>query len=243
MEPVPSAVIERALQTLLGSEALEFLQEDFEACQDHLRRAFRLRAFETHPDRAQALGVTAREATERFRAVSQAFEVLKELARDPGSLIKLKSLAAKPSAPPSRPFVAAPQHDHFYRGPAPDRHLRVAELLYFTGRVSWRTMIDAIAWQRKQRPAIGELAVAWGLLTRSDLAHILAERSRERCLEPIGEFACRHGWLSRTDLSRLVARQRKLQRPIGEYFVQRGAITPLALMDALRRQRNAPRAH
>ena len=44
------------------------------------------------------------------------------------------------------------------QGPLPRRRLRLAEFLYYTGRVSWQSLIGAIVWQRSTRPHFGELA-------------------------------------------------------------------------------------
>ena len=83
-------------------------------------------------------------------------------------------------------------------------------------------MIDAIVWQRMQRPPIGEIARQWNMLTEDDIQKILKERSFN---EKFGAHALRKGYISAFQLLALVGRQRSLQRPIGEYFIEHGMLT------------------
>jgi hypothetical protein len=107
----------------------------------------------------------------------------------------------------------------------PPRRLRFAEYLYYAGRVPWTAFVEAIAWQRRQRPAVGRIAVDWGFLEARDVAEIL-ERRRVAAAQriPFGEFAVRLGYLTSFQLLALLGRQLRLQQRIGAFFVERGYI-------------------
>jgi len=115
----------------------------------------------------------------------------------------------------------------------PRRRLKLAEFLYYSGRVSWQDFVAAIAWQRGQRPAVGRIAVDFGFLDRWEVAEILERRRLEGAArEPFGEFAVRRGYLTPFQLLALLGQQLRLQQPIGQYFVGRGLVEELDLDQA-----------
>jgi len=112
----------------------------------------------------------------------------------------------------------------------PRRRLRLAEYLYYSGRVGWQDFVAAVAWQRGQRPAMGRLAVELGLLGQRDVTDLLERRRREGAqAQPFGEFAVRRGFLTRSQLLAVVGRQKQGERRIGLYFVERGLLTAVEL--------------
>jgi hypothetical protein len=107
----------------------------------------------------------------------------------------------------------------------PRRRIRLAEYLYYSGRISWAVMVEAIAWQRRQRPAVGRIAVDFGFLTPLEVIDVIERRHRAGAHEvPFGEFALRLGMITPFERLAMVGRQVRLQRPIGQYFVERGLI-------------------
>jgi hypothetical protein len=117
----------------------------------------------------------------------------------------------------------------------PRRRLRFAEYLYYSGRARWSELVEAIAWQRAQRPPLGRIAVELGFIGPDDVGVIL-ERRREAGAHatPFGEWAVRLGYLSSFQLLALLGRQLRLQQPIGRFFVERG-ILELDEIDAVHR--------
>jgi hypothetical protein len=108
----------------------------------------------------------------------------------------------------------------------PRRRLRLAEYLYYSGRVGWQDFVAAVAWQRGQRPAMGRLAVELGMLGQRDVADLLERRRREGAqTQPFGEFAVRRGFLTRSQLLAVVGKQKQGERRIGQYFVEQGLLT------------------
>jgi hypothetical protein len=207
--------VDRAMGLLFGEERPE--EVGGPGWRDELREAFRRRALETHPDRAAALGRTAASLAEDFQELLEAFQLLSTLPVP----------RPRPAAVPHRAAertARAPQ-DHVIHGSLPRRPLMFAEYLYYSGRVSWRNMVEAVAWQRRQRPAIGRIAVEWGHLSDEEVREILESRRREGTAhEPFGEYARRKGYLSASQLLALLGRQRRMQRRIGQYFVEAGLL-------------------
>jgi hypothetical protein len=116
----------------------------------------------------------------------------------------------------------------------PQRRLRLAEFLYYSGRVTWQDFVAAIAWQRAQRPAVGRIAVDFGFLDRDEVAEILERRRAEGAAgDPFGEFAVRRGYLTPFQLLAMLGQQLRLQQPIGQFFVGRGLVED-ADLDRLR---------
>lgn len=199
-----------------------------------LRSTYRRRAMETHPDRARALGRGERELLREFGAVTDAYRILSSLRAGP---LPRADAQGAPSRPPPRPgssketrAAAARWAEAPGRAPPPPRELprqklRFAEFLYYSGRVRWSELVDAIAWQRAQRPPVGRIAVRFGFLAPDDVGVIL-ERRREAGASaiPFGEWAMRLGYLTPFQLLATLGQQLRLQRPIGRFFVEHGLI-------------------
>jgi hypothetical protein len=114
----------------------------------------------------------------------------------------------------------------FYRGPIPHRRLRLAEFLYYTGRVSWQSLIGAVVWQRRAQPRFGELAREMRNISSQDLVRILGSRLRH---EQTGETAQRLRLLTSTQVERILRLQRARRRLIGRYFVEKESMTSAVL--------------
>jgi hypothetical protein len=223
------------------------------AWQDTLKATYRQRAMQTHPDRARALGRAEADLLREFRRVAEAYRLLASLrnrALPPGGG------RARAPAPPSRrpapsprrdsaPARSAPRPSAAPAGPPPRasgaprvrasvrpedlprRRLRFAEYLYYSGRVRWTELVEAVAWQRAQRPPVGRIAVDFGFLAPGDVGVVL-ERRREAGASGVafGEWAVRLGYLTPFQLLAVLGQQLRRQRPIGQFFVERGLILP-----------------
>jgi hypothetical protein len=107
----------------------------------------------------------------------------------------------------------------------PRRRLRFAEYLYYSGRVPWTAFVESIGWQRRQRPPVGRIAVDWGFLEPEDVPRIMEERRRRGAQAvPFGEFAVRLGYLTSFQILAILGQQLRLQKRIGQFFVERGLI-------------------
>jgi len=205
--------VERALDLVFGANRP--VSASGEGFRREVREAFRRRALETHPDRAQALGRSESSLAEEFRRIFEAYELLSREEAPPTPRL----VAQRPRDQASRP-----PRDHLSRAPLPHRPLLFAEFLYYSGRASWRNLVEAVSWQRRQRPSIGRIAVEWGHLSDDEVREILDRRRRDRVEEPFGEYARRQGFLTGGQLLALLGRQRRLQRRIGQFFVETGIV-------------------
>jgi hypothetical protein len=279
------------------------------AWRDELKRAYKRRVLETHPDRAKALGRGEAELSREFRAVADAYRLLQDVP-DAGGWLRAhpppaarrspsrsaaaeaararqqaeararrqadawarsqaeararqeaevrraeharmaeearqarqreeerRARARRAAAEAPRPPPRAADWRHVVKPrPMPRRRVRLAEFLYYSGRISWAVMVEAIAWQRRQRPAVGRIAVDFGFLTPLEVIDVIARRQRAGAHDvPFGEFALRLGMITPFERLAMVGRQVRLQRPIGQYFVERGILGEHEF-DELRRQ-------
>jgi len=194
---------------------------------DELKTAFRKKALATHPDRSMTLGLAESELQVRFQEVSKAYEVLKFYitknketplthSNDWTRVRKAKNCAGKKSG------EAKWKEDHFFQGMLPDRRLKIGQFLYYSKIISWQTLIDAIVWQKKQRPLFGQIARDWGYLTSEDVVRII---SRKRYQDRFGDYALRNGYLTPFQQMAIAGRQRICQPLIGSHFIHKGVVT------------------
>ena len=203
--------MERALDLLFGANRPARLHGD--AFRREVREAFRRRALETHPDRAQALGRSEASLAEDFRRILEAYQVLSREEASPAP----RPVAQRPGA--RLPPAPGPS----YHASMPHRTLLFAEFLYYSGRASWRNLVEAVAWQRRQRPAIGRIAVEWGHLSDDEVREILDRRRREGSGgSPSASSPGAADSSPAAQLLALLGRQRRLQRRIGQFFVETG---------------------
>ncbi|MFA5322105.1 MAG: J domain-containing protein [Smithella sp.] len=250
-----SSELFQACETIFGPDVkvsndfLEYLQPI------GIKTAFRKRAFETHPDRARAMGDFAGDLNAEFINVRQAYERLLSFVETKNGLnfnarpFNASTTTQNTFYQNTRPSKSGqnknhhnPRHnlkkrkphtDHFYAGSFPKGNLMLGQFLYYSGLISWRTLIDAICWQRSQRPLIGHIAIAWGLISYQDVLRILTVRTFD---EKFGECARRVGYISNFEHFALIGKQRQLQRPFGEYFIESGIISPMDLISIAQKQ-------
>jgi hypothetical protein len=225
---------------------------DAGAWRENLKATYRRRAMETHPDRARSLGRPERDLAHEFKAVADAYRVLSSLggrAIPRAAPFDVRPRAARAARPRPRPAEQARARPAPPPPPAPERpaarssgprvrvgvrpqdlpqrRLRFAEFLYYSGRVGWDDLVASIAWQRAQRPPVGRIAVDFGFIEPEDVAALLDRRRRAgQSGLPLGEFAVREGFLTSFQLLAVLGQQLRLQRPIGQFFVERGILEP-----------------
>ncbi len=120
--------------------------------------------------------------------------------------------------------------ESLYQGPLPNRRLLLGHFLYYSGLINWRTIIQALIWQRTERPRLGEIGQRFGLLNEADVVQILRNRPT---LQPFGQTAMDLGLLSQPQLQMLVAHQKRLQKKFGEFFLEKRLLEPNELRDLL----------
>lgn len=202
---------------LVSVNFLKYLQPE------GLRTAFRKKVLETHPDRAKIIGIDDEGImNERFREVVHAYEKLSPLVKaQKRYMLWQEGIETNAWRERKKGNI-----DHFYEGVFPKRKLLIGQFLYYSGVISWRTLIKAIIWQRRRRPSIGRIALDWDLLSSYEVERILKTRDFG---EKFGECALRKGYITPYNLMALLGKQRILQPPIGEHFVERNIISAMEL--------------
>lgn len=211
-----------------------------------VKSAYRQKAKETHPDRF--IGAAPEECerrTELFRDVSQAYQLL-----DAFSSAEKKKIWSpadwnagfnqhRPSTP--NPTYSNPRDTRsnpFETDESPfslpKRHLETGLYLYYRGVISYAEMIEALVWQRRQRPIIGTLAERWGWLKAYDVQAINRMSGRR------GRFGARAvdlGYLTQFQVQVLLRHQRQLQKRFGQYFVEQGMLSVAEIEAYIREQK------
>lgn len=229
-----------ACNTIFGSEVtasmdfLNYLQTS------GLKTAYRKRALETHPDRALALGAHEGIMNEKFKEVKAAYEMLRTFIEESNKKI-IKTTGYNEQKTRKKRTASQKQQynhkkgrtDHFYTGKIPNRELLIGQYLYYSGAISWRVLIEAISWQIKHRPRIGQLAVDWGIITHYEIAKILSKKAWN---EKFGECALRTGYITAFEHIALLGKQKGIQSPICHYFIKKKILSPSQISSCLRKQ-------
>ena len=248
---VDPALIEKAMRLVFGAEQGGSTASGVSLLtRESLHVAFRKRALACHPDRADVLGVDQAKLNELFKRLHGAYRLLSRLIA--GEVVPA-STEPRPSRAPRRsphasgesepqrrsPHRKSASHGKgMYTGPIPNRPLRFAQFLYYSGLIDWQTMIDAIAWQMQVRPKIGEIGRAYRFLDHDGVTAIIRERKTG---ELFGNVALRTGKLDRRQLLAMIGKQRSLNLPIGRYFIRNGLFVPEDIEELIRQNnmRNA----
>ena len=194
-----------------------------------LKAAFRKKALETHPDRAVTLSIQTIDLEKQFKEVNAAYRDLLVYLENPMQFRLIddslrKERYGRPPAthtwPQHRPKPYNWGFEKSRRPPQkeniPLRTFLFGRYLFYHDLISYKQLIDAIIWQKVQRPLIGNLAQKWNWLKQEEIGDILKQRQLG---ERFGECALRRHYLTSYKLSVLLGRQRLLQPRIGQYFV------------------------
>lgn len=212
-----------------------------------VKSAYRKKAKETHPDRL--VGAAPEEYDRRaelFRDVSQAYKLLDSFSSaeckkiwtaadwntgftQQSSSSPRSSYAGSQQPPKSNPFET-PESPFSL----PKRQLETGLYLYYRGVISYAEMIEALVWQRRQRPILGTLAERWGWLSAGDVQNINRMTGRR------GRFGARAvdlGYLTPFQVQVLLRHQRQLQKRFGQYFVEQGMLSNAEIDAYIREQK------
>ncbi len=122
--------------------------------------------------------------------------------------------------------------------PSKDKRFMLGRFLLKAGHITLRQLVDAVLWQRAQRPRAGEIAVEWGIMSRAEVFFVLREKSVE---EMFCDVAVRLGFLTPFQRLAILARQRRLQAPIGQYFVDNGILEASVVNEAAKESQRLAR--
>jgi len=213
-----------------------------------LKAAFRKKALETHPDRAAFLDCQAPDLEGRFKQVNAAYRDLSTYIENPMKFVLINDCARngqtsrsqgahfRPKSHPRSNYRPRDKQDgSSFKGKVPDRKCLFGRFLYYNGLITYQELIEAIVWQKVQRPAIGNLALRWQWLYDQQIKDILGKK---RLGERFGECALRHGYLTPDKLRMLLGRQNLLQPRIGKYFVENRILSAMSVERMAERMRH-----
>ncbi len=242
-----------AFRLLFSSETEIDLQFVDSVQHAQLKSAYRKKALRTHPDRYASQGKEVQRIySERFIQVSRAYDTLSHYLtlRQQGwrwkavAPVQTERTERKPQPARQQAWTAseAPRSrsregeftGSFWQRNIPPRYLRFAEFLYFSRVISWKSLVNALVWQRRQRPRIGEIAQKWRWVSGSQVEAAVKDR---RPGERIGEVFLRHKLLTPFGLGVLLRQQQRIQKPIGLYFVRHGLMSEWEVGRHLHNQR------
>ncbi|MFH0729451.1 MAG: DnaJ domain-containing protein [Pseudomonadota bacterium] len=122
----------------------------------------------------------------------------------------------------------------FFSGMVPKRKLRLGEYLFYRRVIAWSTLIDAIVWQHRVRPRLGQIALDLNYLEHQDIMEILKNKTFK---EPFGRAAVRLGFLNDYNRFVLLGRQRGYNLPLGKFFLDFHVLNETALDRYIRENR------
>ncbi len=200
-----------------------------------VKAAYRQRAKETHPDRSVSIGKSEALLNELFKEVSHAYEKLTAVVGNEAyfriaevkynassSASSFHSARKPPSRTQDRPNPTRPEGARAHGAFLPNRELLFGQFLYYSGHISWEALIGSVVWQKMNRPMVGKLAMELKMISPGQIREILLKR---KAGEKFGECAVRLNFISEFNMKALLWRQRKLQQPIGGYFVQKNLLS------------------
>ncbi len=191
-----------------------------------LKKTYRKKIFQNHPDRAVVLGVARSILNERSKGITDAYEMLLQYV-------------GKRRKPAGRTGRGKDRADAGKRGPGEKRHLdetlfsstiinqvpdepvSLIHFLYYLEIIDFTIVVEALTWQKTERPYIGKLARKMNFLTDSDTACIIRSR---RTKELFGACAIRLGMLTSDQVKLLLAEQDARTPRIEIYLLTRAIL-------------------
>lgn len=223
MSPHTETALINACHTLFGKDL--FISKDFlwYLQPAGLKAAYRQKAKEAHPDRFNDLPpIDRQKKTAFFQEVNQAYDLLRSFFSEregkTGNRVPHASTHRQPAKTPPK---SETRHSAFRR--VPERTLEFGQYLYNRGLITYPQLIEALVWQRQQRPSIGQLAVNFGWLKSEDTTRVI--RTRGTAYSRFGERAIHLGLLSTGQVQVLLRHQRNLHQKLGEYFIELGILS------------------
>ncbi len=229
MLQVSEAEVFRACRTLFGPELqlnrdfLSYLQPD------GVRSAYRKKAKVIHPDKFSIAAADVQARQQRlFQDLNQAHQTVLDYLKQ-RQLFKRSTTSYRSSThvspqstqrhEPPNAQRSEPPKGYRQTGPLPARPLQLGLFLYYQGIITFKSMINAITWQRGQRPNLGDIAIRWGWLNSDQVRQVIFHRGGYM---RFGEKAVSLGMLNVTQVRTLVFYQRSLQKKFGQYFIEEG---------------------
>ena len=203
-----------------------------------IKSAYRSMAFKFHPDRAKTLGVSEHILKDRFNELTHSYEKLYSFVQSKNSIFKPKKSFRehqnKQNRTNFRDQGKKPSSDVFSRQFGSRGKILIGQALFYSGMITLKALLEAITWQRDQRPKFGRIAVDMKILSSSEIISILKQiQFREK----FGDCALRLGYINSFQHKAILSRQERMQRPICEYFIEKKILSSSELETMLSKQK------
>ncbi len=189
----------------LSRDFLRYLQEE------GVISAFRKKAMSVHPDRTLISGISVQKSQEEFITLQAACETLRQY-------IASREIFSRASTSGTNQQSRSPLQPT----DLPEDKLLFGRFLYRMGIIEWRQIIKALTWQKSGRPRIGELGISLGYLDRNAVVTILKSSVN---FEVFGVTAQTMGFLTGEEVRELLLRQKRQEKKIGQFFVEKGLLS------------------
>lgn len=181
--------------------------------------AYRKKVKNCHPDKSKISGISEDELTMHFKQVNEAYNLILKFINNNKNNMKINETINN-----------IKKNDFYYSGNFPKKKLRFGEYLFYKKIISWYCLIQALVWQYKNRPKIGELCKSHNIIDDNDIINTLKNIKPG---EKFGNAALRHGFIKENILKEMLIKQSNLNMPLGKYFLLNNIFTKEVLKNHL----------
>lgn len=225
--------LKKALCTLFGAELL-YSQSTVNTIKiDAVKETFRNKVKLMHPDRSKVLGISEKRLTYRFQQLNEAYSYLNSVLKSGKQIVQKRKIQPGNRSNQNFNFDDI-RSRRYFQGSIPKRELRFAEFLYYRKIIDWRTLIQAIVWQKRTRPLLGKIALDLNYLNDSSIDRILQNRIRH---EKFGEAALRQEFINLYQLYVILGRQKSYKCPIGHFFWEKNILSKVRVLKYLQQNK------
>jgi hypothetical protein len=106
----------------------------------------------------------------------------------------------------------------YYEGNIVPTKLRFGNFLYYSGLISYQMLDDALEWQKRKRPLMGQIAMERGIVIPSHFAETLFHLQNA---ESFGQVARNLNIMTDANIVDITNEQKKYNCQIGQFFIEK----------------------
>ncbi|MBN1525943.1 MAG: J domain-containing protein [Spirochaetales bacterium] len=212
-------MIRSALHKLFGPHSQIYSAQNLPAL-SLVKKIYRRKSMEYHPDRAHIMGVDENTCTEEFKKLNDAYRLLLPFIQR----FKPRFYYSPRNTPRQQTTNWAN-----YTG-TPKYRTRFCQFLRRKNLIDFKTVVDALCWQMNHRPRVGDIAQEHRFLSHKQLLVIFEKRQLgEKTLDA----GVRLNLLDVSAQQKILSEQKKYHFPIGRYFIEKHIFTEKQLFALL----------
>jgi hypothetical protein len=120
--------------------------------------------------------------------------------------------------------ISTPEREKYgiyYEGNIVPTKLRFGSYLYYSGVISYQALEDALEWQKRKRPLIGQIAMEKGIVLPNGFAEALFKL---QTAESFGQVARDLNIMTEANVVEITTEQKKYNCQIGQYFIEKSIL-------------------